>query len=236
MARTVKPEEFAAKRGEILDAAQRLVFTKGYVQMSIQDILDHVRISSGAFHHYFDSRRTLLDAIIERIRQDAEKPLLPIIHDPDLSAIEKLQGVFDTLDHLRRANKVDVVRLLRVWYADDNAVVRQKVDEVIREQRVPLFNQIVRQGIQEDLFTLNYPDQAGEIILSLLVGMGNSHASLLLSLEPKRDNQPTIAMIVVTHAAYMDAIERVLGAPANSFMRINPEDVNIWVEAMLGEA
>ena len=64
MARTVKAEAVAAKRKEILDAAQRLVFTKGYEQMSVQDILDEIRISSGAFHHYFDSRRALLEALV----------------------------------------------------------------------------------------------------------------------------------------------------------------------------
>src|SRR5260221_14444925 len=111
MARTVKPEAVAAKRREILDAAQRLVFTKGYEQMSIQDILDEVQISSGAFHHYFDSRVALLEAFVERIKQETEKPLLPIIHDPKLTAIEKFQGFFDTLDHLRMARRADLARL-----------------------------------------------------------------------------------------------------------------------------
>ena len=46
MARTVKAEEFASKRREILNATQRLVLTKGYEQMSIQDILNEVQISS----------------------------------------------------------------------------------------------------------------------------------------------------------------------------------------------
>src|SRR6266702_725458 len=116
MARTVKPEAVALKRREILDAAQRLVLTKGYEQMSIQDILDDVQISSGAFHHYFDSRRALLEAFIERIKQESEKPLLPIIHDPHMTAIEKLQGFFDTLDRLRITHKDEVIKLMHVWY------------------------------------------------------------------------------------------------------------------------
>lgn len=234
MARTIKLEEFASKRREILDAAQRLVLTKGYEQMSIQDILDDVRISSGAFHHYFDSRRALLEAFIERIKQEAEKPLLPIIHDPSLSAIEKLQGFFDTLDRLRSAHKADVVKLMRVWYTDDNAIVRQKVDEAVREQRAPLLTEIVHQGIREGIFTTAYPDYAGEVILSLLQGMGNTHARLLLSLEQEGDDLRRIEEIVTTHAAYMDAIEHVLGAPPHSFSRSSAEAVNVWVAALRG--
>jgi TetR/AcrR family transcriptional regulator, transcriptional repressor for nem operon len=234
MARTVKPEAFAAKRGEILNAAQRLVFTKGYEQMSIQDILDEVQISSGAFHHYFDSRGALLEAFVERIKQETEKPLLPIIHDPNLSAIQKLQGFFDTLDRLRIANKADVVKLGRVWYTDANAIVRLKVDEAIFQQRAPLLTEIVRQGISEGCFTIAHPDNAGEVLMSLLHGMGNTHARLLLSFDQERDDLSCVEAIVATHAAYMDAIERVLGAPSHSFSRTGAEAVNVWVAAIRG--
>lgn len=231
MARTVKPEAFAAKRGEILDAAQRLVLTRGYEQMSIQDILDEVRISSGAFHHYFDSRGALLEAFVERMKQALEKPLLPIIHDPHLNAVEKLQGFFDTLDRLRITHKADIIKLGRVWYSDDNAIVRIKVDEAIREQRAPLITEIVLQGVREGIFTIDYPDTAGEVILALLHGMGNTHARLLLSLDQGQDDR-LIEEIVTTHAAYMDALERVLGAPPLSFSRTNTEAVNVWVTAL----
>ena len=232
MARTVNKQEYTAKRNQILDGAQRLVYTKGYERMTLQDILAELQISSGAFYHYFDSKPAVLEAFIERIRQETEKPLLPIIHDPHLSAIEKFQGFFDTLDRLRIAHKADVVTLGRVWYTDDNAIVRQKVDEAVRQQRAPLLNEIVRQGIREGAFTIAYPDQAGDVILSLLQGMGNAHAKLLLSLDQESDEQRSIETIVAIHAAYMDAIERVLGAPPHSFYRVDAEAVNVWVAAL----
>jgi AcrR family transcriptional regulator len=232
MARPVKPEAVAAKRKEILDAAQRLVMTRGYEQMSIQDVLNEVQISSGAFHHYFDSRGALLEAFVERVKQEAEKPLLPIIHDPNLSAVEKLQGIFDTLDRLRTIHKADLARLARVWYTDANALVRLKVDEAVFQQRAPLLTEIVRQGVREGTFTAAYPDQAGEVLMSLLQSMGNTHARLLLSFEQERAEQRCIEEIVATHAAYLDAIERVLGAPLHSFSRTDPEAVKTWMAAL----
>jgi TetR/AcrR family transcriptional regulator, transcriptional repressor for nem operon len=239
MARTVKPQEYASKRGEILDAAQRMIFTKGFEQTSVRDILDELRISNGAFHHYFGSREALLDGLIERIRQGSELPLLPIVHDPHLTAIEKLQGFFDTLDGLRMAHKADVAAAMRVWYTDDNALVRQKVDEAVLQQRAPLVVEIVRQGIQEGVFTTAYPDQAGEVVLAMLQGMGNAHARLLLSLtreggaEGERI-QPEIEKIVSIHVAYMDAIERVLGAPPNCLHRADLEAVKVWAVTLRG--
>lgn len=232
MARPVRPEAVAAKRREILDATQRLVLTKGYERMSVQDILDEVQISSGAFHHYFDSRQALLEAFIERIKQETEKPLLLIIHDPRLSAIEKLQGFFQTLDRLRNAHQAEVIKLGRVWYSDANAIIRQKVDEAVHSQRAPLLTEIVRQGVREGIFTTVFADQAGDVLLALLQSMGNIHARLLLSFEQEGDEERRIEEIVAIHAAYMDAIERVLGVPSHSFYRIDAQAVNVWVAAL----
>lgn len=234
MARTVNEQEFTRKRNEILDAALRLVFAKGYERMTIQDILAALQISSGAFYHYFDSKPAVLEAFIKRIREESEKPLLPIIHDPHLSAIEKLQGFFDTFARLRMERRVDVVEMWSVWYTDHNAIVRQKVEEAVIQQRAPLLNVIVRQGIQEGVFTIAYPDQASEVIMSLLRGMENTHARMLLSLEQERDEPRCVEGIVTTHAAYMDAIERVLGAPPNSLYRADAEAVKVWVNALGG--
>jgi AcrR family transcriptional regulator len=232
MARITKPDEFASKRNAILAAAQRLVFTKGYEQMSVQDVLDDLQISGGAFHHYFDSRGALLDALIERIRRESARPLLPIIHDPHLTAIQKLQGFFSALDRVRMDHKQEVIEAARVWYTDGNAIVRQRVDEAVLTQRAPLLTEIVRQGVQEGVFTTSFPDQAGEVIMALLQGMANAHARLLFTSAEERDQQRRVEAIVATHAAYMEAIERVLGAPANSLYRADVEAMTAWVATL----
>src|SRR5262245_35458159 len=106
MTRTTKEQEYTAKRNEILDAAQRLVFTKGYERMSIQDILDTLWISKGAFYHYFDSKAALLEAYIERGQDDLDKIFGAIIDDPSLSALDKFQRFFAVLESARRSQQV----------------------------------------------------------------------------------------------------------------------------------
>src|SRR5215510_248167 len=101
MARSVKEQDYTAKRNEILDVAQRLVFTKGYERMSIQDILDALEISKGAFYHYFDSKAALLEAYIERGQDDVDKVFRAIVDDPSPSALDKLRRFFATLDQAR---------------------------------------------------------------------------------------------------------------------------------------
>jgi AcrR family transcriptional regulator len=228
MTRVVKEKEYAAKRNEILDAAQRLVFTKGYEQMSIQDILDVLSISKGAFYHYFDSKPALLEAFIERGQDNLDKAFRLIVDDPNLSAIDKFQRFFATLDRLRIEQKAFLADVARVWFADDNAIVREKTDEVIVKRRAPLLAAIVRQGVQEGVFTTPYPDQAGIVILSITRGMGNALVKLMLAFERARDELHYIDDIIATASASAEAIERVLGTSTQIVARPDAEAVQAW--------
>jgi len=116
-----------------------------------------------------------------------------------------------------------VIDAARVWYTDSNAIVRQRVAEAIVAQRAPLLAEIVRQGIDEGAFTTPFPEQAGEVLMALLQGMGDAHARLLFLSAEERDQQRRVEAIVATHAAYMEAIERVLGAPANASIGLMPQ-------------
>lgn len=232
MARTVKEEEYTGKRNDILAAAQRLVFSKGYGRMTIQDVQAELNISSGAFYHYFDSKPALLEAVIERMMQEAEKPLLPIVADPTLTALEKFQRFFVTLERLRAANKDFLSSFARVWYSDDNAIVRLKVDEATIARRAPLFDKIVDQGMREGSFRISNLGRVGEAILALLSAMGTAHAKLLLSLDTAPNPAPVIEDILACYSAYMSAIERVLGAPDGSLHLQNPEPIEAWMAAL----
>lgn len=235
MSRSVKEQEYTAKRNEILDAAQRLVFTKGYERMSIQDILDSLGISKGAFYHYFDSKAALLEAYIERGQDELDKLFRTIVEDPSLSALEKLQRFFGTLDQLRLARQALISDVMRVWFADDNAIVREKTEEVIVRRRGPLLSAIVRQGIQEGVFTTPYPDQAGQVILSITGGMGVVLVKLILAFEQEPDALHYLDDIVAAGAATTEAVERVLGTSVRILNRPDTQAVKGWMGALSRE-
>jgi AcrR family transcriptional regulator len=245
MARTVNEQLYAEKRKEILETAQRLVFTLGYERMTIGDILAELKISSGAFYHYFPSKPAVLEALLETMMQAAEQSLVALVRDPQLNALEKLRRFFGWIDEIRITHQADVVRLMRVWYTDENAIVRQKVDESMVVRRAPLLSEIIRQGIAEGTFHTDFPDQGGEIVLSLMQGMGSAHTRLLFSVVPEQGGgegldeahvQQTIHQIVATHAAFIDAVERVLGAPEKCLYRADVSTTQAWVNAMRGSS
>ena len=225
MARVVKEEEYAVRRNEILDAAQRLIFTKGYDQTSIQDILAAAQVSKGAFYHYFDSKQELLEALISRIQDEAEQVLCPILQDPELNALEKLHRYFATISNWKTERKAFLLSLLRVLYADANALMRQKMVRGVIRRFAPQLSTIIQQGMREGVLQPAYPDQAGEIALSLLQSQGDTLAELMLASE-KEPTMFTQVESIVT--AYTDALERVLGARAGSVHVIDTEMLKEW--------
>lgn len=225
MARTVKEEERTEKRNAILDAAQQLIYTKGYEQMTIQDILDALQTSKGAFYHYFDSKQDLVDALIERMIEEADRLIRPIAYDPQLSALEKIQRFFGTLNRWKTAQKELLMQILHAWYSDDNAVVRQKLLTQALKQTTSLLVVIIYQGIEEGVMALSYPDQVSEVLLNLSMGIGDTLGRLLLSKGPGRDNLLYAERLV---AATNEALERILGAPAGSLHVTNPEILREW--------
>src|ERR1700730_10221513 len=93
MPRTVNVQFHKVRRDGFLDVAQRLIQTKGYEQMSIQDVLDELETSRGALYHYFDSKQALLDGVVDRFADGAMSAVAPILADPHLPALRKLEKV-----------------------------------------------------------------------------------------------------------------------------------------------
>lgn len=227
MARTVNEAEYVARRGEILDTAYQLVLSKGFDHMSIQDILDQLQISKGAFYHYFGSKGEVLEALVERIVDELEPALVSIVEDPHRSALQKLHAYFDTANRWKSARKSLVLSLLNVWYADENAIVRQKVFTSTMKRMSPWITKIICQGIDEEVFETRYPEYACQINIYLLQGLSDTFVALLLSDEGDSSRLSQAGQIL---AAYNNALERVLGAPDGSIKLMERELLQEWFD------
>ncbi|NTV65585.1 MAG: hypothetical protein HGA65_18905 [Oscillochloris sp.] len=102
---------------------------------------------------------------------------------------------------------------MRSWYADENALVRQRIQESMLEHIALLLNDLIGEAVREGTLYTPYPDMAGQIILALMVRLGDAFAQILFAPDRSAEICETTRRIV---AAYNDAIERVLGAAAGS--------------------
>ena len=232
MARTVNVVEQAARRDAILDAAQRLILSNGYERLTIQDILEDLQISKGAFYHYFDSKPAVVEALTERLVDDSERALARIAEDPELGAAEKLQLFFGEIIRRKSARQNLMVAMLPVWYAPDNLAFRMLVDRATAKRLAPLLSVIVHQGVDEHRFATSYPEQAGAIIVALVQALQDAMAQHLLTAVGRSPVAPNVKEMVAAHGAHIEAIERYLGVPAGTLYRADARAVKNWIAAL----
>jgi AcrR family transcriptional regulator len=225
MARTVNEAVRTVRREAFIEAAQRLMQTKGYEQMSIQDLLDELDASRGAFYHYFDSKQELLEAVIERMVEAGLASTAPVLDDPDLSATQKLRGVFSSIGRWKTERKTLVLALLQVWISDDNAIVREKFRHRLAGRMVPVLARVVSQGIEEGAFTSKSPVETAQIMVMLLLGFQDTATDLFIA---RQANQIDLATVERALAGFGDAFERILGAQPGSIRLVDKTILREW--------
>ena len=229
MARTVNEQEYAIKRAEILDAAQSLMYRKGFDLLTIKDIIDVVKISKGAFYHYFESKEAVFEALLQRMASEGEKVFVSLLENRDLPTIPKLQHLFDAMGRWKTQRKTYILSLMRVWYADENAAARLRLQESVIEHNAPLLARIIGEGVEEGVLSPVFPDIAANMVLVLLTSIGNAFLKFLYAPDPI---EVSIARAERLCAAYNDAVERILGAPSGSLHLIDAATIREWFDSV----
>jgi AcrR family transcriptional regulator len=225
LARTLNAAVHAVRREAFVDAAQGLIQAKGYEQMSVQDVLDQLEASRGAFYHYFDSKAALLEAVVERMVETAMAALAPMLADPELSAPVKLERLFSGIAGFKAKRQDLVLALIEVWLSDDNAIVREKLRQDNAVHLTPLLAAIVRQGNAQGAFSASSPDQTARVLVSLLQGASEMATELFVA---RRANRIPFEAVEPTLAAYSEAFDRVLGIPDGSLTIVDAAVLRHW--------
>ncbi|WP_024802622.1 TetR/AcrR family transcriptional regulator [Nocardia sp. BMG51109] len=232
MARTVDPAAYAVRRGEILDAAQRLLIAKGYAQMSIQDVLGDLGISRGALYHYFGSKQALLAGVVERTAETIRAQLEPETHAEGRDPLAKLGRMFAALAGWKTGHRTGLVALLEVWQSDHNALLRQRTRAITTERLAPLFGQVIEQGVGEGVFTVPVPGNFGRVLVDLIHDLNGRLAELFLASEPVNSESAQITLDTIdrTVTSYTAAIERMLGVPSGAITLVEPSILHAWFD------
>ena len=215
MARLVKPDEYAARRGEILGAALELMHDKGYERMTIDDVLAKTQMSKGALYHYFRSKRAMLEGIVEMMGESGTRALQAIVADPDLGAIDKLHAYFAASSAWKAENLTAVSTTMRLWRDENNALLRQKLSQESMRSTTPLLEAIIRQGCEERVFDTDYPREAAVIITGMALHLTDAFIDAIEAdgAVGADISGPHIRGVL---DAYIQALERILGASAGS--------------------
>lgn len=154
-----------SKKELILDVALSLFLEKGFDHTSINDILKETKIARGTLYYHFESKESIMDAIIERASQQIIQHLEEITNHSGLNAQEKL---FILFAGMKMQNLSGGQQMIDYLNQPQNALFHEKSNRMIIEKISPLLSNIILQGIQEKLFENDFPLESAEILLITL--------------------------------------------------------------------
>lgn len=210
------------RRDQIIEAAERLFYEKGYEQTSVQDVLDALSLSKGGFYHYFQSKIELLEAVCRRQSvRDAEEMTAAVARQE--GAIAKLNTLLKYCG-LLRADRMDFALLvLRVGYLGGSLQLRACLREGLMETALPMMREIILEGMAENVFFTRFPDDIGELILQLFANITDELAMLIASGAPENQMGDMLTRL----ETYRCSVETLLGAPFGTItlcdLRLIPE-------------
>jgi AcrR family transcriptional regulator len=197
-----KNKDAMIRKQEILQAALTLFISKGYEKTSTNDILEALKLSRGGLYHHFVSKEDILDNAIAMILQSEITEAEAIINDEKLTAEDKLKYLIEYNPSM--LPMVDEVRT--IIQSKDNPTLITHLLRKKLELVTPLFIKIIEQGIAEEIFHCEYPEEVSKIsiILSTLLF---TDTIVVLSQEE------FVRMIIV----FQTAVETIVGAKKGTF-------------------
>lgn len=201
--RIVKTAE--ARRNEILDAADELFGQKGFDGTSTNDIIQKVGIARGTLYHHFKSKESLIDALIERYSTRLLGTAQQIAIDKSIPVVERMIRVVMSLNLSGGSSK----EIMEHIHQPQNALMHQKIQQVIINGVTPILTEITREGIEQGLFNTPFPYECMEMIMIY----ANTIFDDDMVPMPNEERASRIQ-------AFVFNTERLLGAQSGSLMSI----------------
>ena len=205
MRRHKEPE---VRKGELLDAAQKLFVEKGYAKTTVTDILNVHGLSKGVFYYYFKSKEEVMDAIIQRMVDDMVDQAKNIVADPDMTPLQKISAILMGQGQSEEMIK-DKENMTRQFHEVQNAEMHQKSLALSIKHLAPVMAEIFKDDNGTNVFSTDYPQET--VALFLAAGQVIFDEGLFQWSEEES---------VRYAAAFIEMMEKTLGAPPGYFSEL----------------
>jgi len=157
--RVVKEAE--ERRNEILDAADELFGQRGFDGTSTNDILEKVGIARGTLYYHFKSKEDIMDALIERYNVRLLGAAREIAADRSIPVYERIIRVIMALNISGGSSR----EIMEHIHKPQNALMHQKLQKIIINGVTPVLGGIIREGIEQGLFSTPFPYECMEMFV-----------------------------------------------------------------------
>lgn len=183
--RDVKDPEI--RRAEIMDAAMLLFMEKGYANTTTQDIVDKVNISRGLLYYHFKNKEDILYCLVERYSEKLLRDIHVIVNDDDKTAIEKIRAFIDATIISTDNVSAEGTKLQKTVDLEENRYMLDKLSHKLIEKLTIYFERIINQGISEKVFSVKYPSETAEFLMTAYVFVSNNIGIITSKKEPVKD-------------------------------------------------
>lgn len=187
------------RKKELIKIAYNLFITKGYENISVDEIIATANIAKGTYYYHFESKEQILEAVINMMIDDSVKKAEKIV-ESDLELEEKL--VYTILSLRVTPEEQSVEDTIN---SKENIILHKKVNERIIDEAIPLLSKIVREAKRKGIFKCD--DNIEERV----------RMTLILSTEMFDHNKVKNSNIIV----FIDTLEKIYGANPGSLSFIS---------------
>ncbi|CAH8704952.1 TetR/AcrR family transcriptional regulator [Paenibacillus thiaminolyticus] len=194
------------RRNEILDAADELFGQKGFDGTSTNDILERVGIARGTLYHHFKSKEDIMDALIERYSVRLLGAAQESAADKSIPVVERIIRVVMALNISSGSSSKEIMEHI---HKPQNALMHQKIQRVIINGVTPILTGIIREGIEQGLFSTPFPYECMEMVVTYANTVFDDDMVQMTNEERASRMQ-----------AFVFNAERLLGAQSGSLMNV----------------
>jgi TetR/AcrR family transcriptional repressor of nem operon len=117
---------------KLVDAARRLMLSKGYAATTVDEICEEAVLSKGSFYHFFSTKEEIGLAALEAFHQRGQKRLS---EGPFTAVADPVERVFSFVDHAESVSKDlwsegCLLGTFAVDLAETHPAVRKRVSEL----------------------------------------------------------------------------------------------------------
>lgn len=157
---TKKTKKSLKRRNTILNEAEKLFIKDGFEKTTVKDIAAQAGVAKGTFYYYFDTKEDIISSLLEKRYKKTEKKARRVLKNQKMSSLEKVEKIILRLIFSRRGN----FKVYEFFKIDENAKFMKERNKEFWNKFMPIFTDIVKEGVARGEFETEYPEELTEIL------------------------------------------------------------------------
>lgn len=221
------------RRAAILDAAQALFITRGWEAVTIADVLEAAGISKGGFYHHFTAKEDLLTGIVARMTEQAIAATKTARSHATGDALARLNAFLGRSLRWKSEHIAEMRVFAEVLMRPGNDILYQRTFAATSSVVVPILEEMIAEGKQENVFDVADPRLAAEIIVGLSQGRQAVLGEAMALATAGHIAAATDRLTTRMHAEGLTC-DRLLGVTPGSVSLANPAEYRRMLAGLAG--